>query len=234
MAKPRQSYGKNASGKDRCYTPPYGVGMLIPFLPKGVTIWESACGGNYIAWALLDYGFDVVATDKESTGTDYFAFEPDAYDVQVTNPPYQAETKRDWIERAYLLGKPFALLMQGDTMFTKGVGQLFDQYGVEILVPSERIDFFMPHKGYTEGGARFKTCWFTWGLQIGKALTYVEISKPDRFEVLASVERLAKKYGRSPINRQVQPSPTLIKDSGKLWQQRTLFQSDVNGRSYAL
>lgn len=218
MSKPRAGYGTDTPERDRCYTPPYAVDILIPFLPVGVTIWEPACGGNHIVWQLREHGFTVFGTDLD-IGVDFFSFELGAYDVQITNPPYQAGIKNRWIEQSYLRGKPFALLMQLDTLGTSA-DDLFDRYGVEIIIPRKRIDFFMPEQGYRDGGSAFKTAWFTWGLNIGKSLTWVDMVKPREAEVLASVERLRAKYSldrKPPVK--VQRAAPLIEVGDTVWRQ---------------
>ena len=220
MTKPRQSYGTDSPERDRCYTPPYAVDILIPFLPRGAVIWESACGGNHIVWQLRHHGYTVVGTDIEH-GIDALSYEPPCYDIQVTNPPYQAALKNRWIEQSYLRRKPFALLMQLDTLGTSAANY-FARYGVEIIIPDKRIDFFMPDAGYQDNGAAFKTVWFTHGLGIGQQLNFVEMDKPPAAEVVASVERLRARHAgeRQPV--EVSASGPMVEIGDTVWRQGVL------------
>ncbi len=219
MTKPRNSYGTDTPDRDRCYTPPYAVDILIPFLPKSAVIWESACGGNHIVWQLRERGYTVIGTDVER-GVDFFRHELPHYDIQITNPPYQSSLKNRWIELSYLRRKRFALLMQLDTLGTPA--SRFFQRGIEIIIPDQRIDFFMPVAGYQEGGAPFKTAWFTRGLNIGQQLTWVEMIKPPADEVIASVERLKNKYQSPRQSAAVIKSGTLVEVDDQVWQQGVL------------
>src|SRR3990167_6012715 len=86
---------------DELYTPYEALSHLLPYLPKSVTIWETAPGELNIVRALKEAGWKVVWEEK-----DYFEWEPKDWDIQVTNPPFSMKAK--WLERANKLGKPYA------------------------------------------------------------------------------------------------------------------------------
>lgn len=184
---PQQNYKTKAgtsNPKDRCQTPSYALPPIIPYLnalqdklQRQLIVWESAAGEGLLADALEVYGYNVLRSDV-LTGQDYFGYEPLEYDVQDTNVPFSR--KYAWMKRAYELGKPFALLAPSSLMFTKSGAALFKRYGVEILCPSDRIDFKMVNLGWDGNGAQFHSSWFTWQLNVGKFFTYVDISKPSR------------------------------------------------------
>lgn len=216
MARQQQSYSKSQSTKDKCYTPPYAVELIIPFLPPGSVIWEPACGAGFMAWTLMDAGFEVVATDIEM-GVDFLVNEMVGYDIIITNPPYQSELKARFIERCFLLGKPFALLMQVDSLAPMSYAQWFKDYDIDLVLPfGGRFDYFMPNKGYTNGGGNFDSAWFTRFLNLPKQINYVEYQKPDESSVLYSVERLRQKYG------QLELSPLAIEVGGEMYTQELL------------
>lgn len=170
-----------------------------------------------MAWALMDNGFDVIATDIE-TGVDFLTSEVSGYDIIVTNPPFQTDWKSAFIERCFKLGKPFALLMQVDSLCPAAYAQWFRQYDVELVVPyPKRIDYFMPKQGYTNGGGNFDSAWFTYGLGLPKQINYVEYSKPDEAAVLYSVERLRQKYGTLEL------SPLAVHVGERVYTQELMF-----------
>jgi hypothetical protein len=171
--KPKSNY--KPSTMDNCQSPPYAVEVLIPYLPRAGVIWEPAAGDGYIVETLERSGFSVIAGDVKR-GQDYFFYEPAAYTAQVTNPPWNQYQKYAWIRRAYQLGKPFALLMQTETI---GVGEAIKEFvknGIEIIQPIGRINYKMPVKGW-DSNAQMPSAWFTWGLGIGQALTFVDMGK---------------------------------------------------------
>lgn len=186
MSKPKNNSADPA--RDHCQTPDYGFEPLIPYLQtfsrrlgRDPMVWEPAAGEGLLVGHIERAGFCVKSGDL-LTGQDYFrdSSVPEAYDIQITNVPFSK--KYDWIKRAYQQGKPFALLMPADTLFAgdKAV-PLFEKYGIEILLPRQRIDYKMPNIGWGVDGkksqAQFHSAWFTWGLDIGQMLTYVRLLK---------------------------------------------------------
>ena len=163
---------------DRCQTPPYATDPLLPYLPDGV-LWEPASGEGYLVEAFYDAGYQEsqVITSDLLTGQNFFDYEPDSWDFLVTNPPYSIKFK--WLKRCYQLGKPFALLLQVEVLGTQAAQRLFEEHGIEVVLLDKRADFKMPNAGWTGGGAQFSTAWFTWGLNIGKGISYGRIS-PER------------------------------------------------------
>jgi hypothetical protein len=96
---------------------------------------------------------------------------PEHYDCIITNPPFSI--KQQFLERAYMLGKPFAFLLPLTTLETKKRQDLFRLYGLEIILLDRRINFFTP-SGMVSS-AWFATAWFTWGLNIGKQLSFEKL-----------------------------------------------------------
>lgn len=167
----------NANGsthRDLCQTPEYALTPLIKYIRPFVSVWESASGKGFLFRALQEREFDVTWGDI-LYGQDFFSYEPDEYDVQVTNPPYRI--KYQWLKRSYELNKPFALLLPVETLGAKAGQILFSKYGVEIIFMHPRIDFYMPSMGWAGKGAQFPVAWFTWKLNIGQQMTFVDISE---------------------------------------------------------
>lgn len=181
MASKKTKINSKETARDVCQTPPYALLPLLPYLPNGKIIWEPACGEGILVNALIDLGYkvkwsDIIRDPKE----DFFKFEPrKGFDLIVTNPPYSL--KYQWLERCYQLGRPFALLMPIDTLAAKTAQTMFSQYGTEIILLDARVDFKMPNKGWDGAGADYSVEWFTWGLNIGRPLTYAHLEKPQHY-----------------------------------------------------
>jgi hypothetical protein len=152
---------------DEFQTPAHALDPLLPHLHKYKRIWEPACGKGNLVHALTEHGHDVVGTDI-LTGHDFCMWQPDEWDAIVTNPPYRY--KQEFLERAYLLGKPFAFLMPLTTLETEKRQRLFREYGLEVIFVPKRINFETPSGNGT--GAWFATAWFTWGFDIGRQMTF--------------------------------------------------------------
>ena len=148
-------------------TPPEALLPLYPYLKKDWVIWECGCGEGNLVRAFEEKGHKVIGTDI-LTGQDFLEYEPERYDCIVTNPPYSLKQK--FLERAYSLGKPFALLLPLTTFETGKRQRLFKKYGVEVIFFDKRINFKTPSgKG---SGSWFATAWFTNWLNIGRQLTF--------------------------------------------------------------
>ncbi|MDA8055724.1 MAG: class I SAM-dependent methyltransferase, partial [Thermoplasmatales archaeon] len=104
-------------------------------------------------------GFEVVTTDIHQ-GYDFLKFQPEDFDIIVTNPPYSLKDK--FLRRAYELGKPFAFLLPLTTLEGRARQAMFASHGISLLIPDRRTNFITPDgKGC---GSWFLTAWFTWQL----------------------------------------------------------------------
>lgn len=151
-------------------TPPEALIPLLPHLKKNWIIWECAAGKGNLVKVLRKEGFKVISSDI-LTGKDFLNWEPRKYDCIITNPPYSL--KQEFLERAYLLGKPFAFLLPL-TSFETGKRQTFFRCcGLEAIFFDKRINFQTPNgKG---DGSWFATAWFTNWLSIGQQLTFTSL-----------------------------------------------------------
>lgn len=157
---------------DHFQSPPAVLDPLVPYLPRGVRIWEPACGQGNLVRGLEERGFRVRGTDLiRERRHDFFSYEPSfefPWDVQVTNPPYSI--KDEWIARSYFLAKPWALLMPIVALGEQKRHVMFAEYGVQLILFPGRVNFQTPSgKG---SGAWFDVCWFTWGLGLEKDLIW--------------------------------------------------------------
>lgn len=167
---------RTASG-DEVYTPFYAVEPLLEFLPKDKKIWcpfDEEWSAFYQLFT--EKGYDVIRSSL-SEGHDFFTYEPDDWDILVSNPPF---SKKDMVlERAFELGKPFALLLPVNTLQGKARFQIF-QNRIQALIFDGRVDYHtngdMQH--YHKGN-HFGSAYFCYDLLPTK-LEMRELSKYDR------------------------------------------------------
>jgi len=156
-------------------TPPNALDPLIPFLNKDWTIWECACGKGNLVNSFKKRGFDIIGTDIIQ-GYDFLKYEPKEYDCIITNPPFSV--KQQFLERAYKIGKPFALLLPLTTFETPKRQALFKKYGLQVIFFDKRINFETPSgKG---SGSWFATAWFTWGLNLPSDFMFVNLNRKEK------------------------------------------------------
>jgi len=124
---------------DECMTLDYAVKPIIKYLPKGKIIWcpfDTEESQFYIQ--LTRAGFDVVKSHI-SEGKDFYAYEPEKWDIIVSNPPFT--NKRQIFERALSFNKPFALIMSNTWLNDSAPKQLFKDKDLQLLMFEERMLF---------------------------------------------------------------------------------------------
>lgn len=143
---------------DELYTPYYAVEPILKYLPKDKTIWcpfdeEWSAYKN----TLMNNGFQVISSSLEG-GLDFFTYEPEKWDIVVSNPPFSIKDKV--IARLYELGKPFAILLPLNSLQGKTRFEYFQQ-GVQLLSFDSRICFHTPDNMYeTQKGTPFASAYF--------------------------------------------------------------------------
>lgn len=91
------------------YTPFYAVDPIIKYLPKDKVIWcpfDEKWSAFYVH--LRELGYRVIRSSL-SDGQDFFKYEPERWDLIVSNPPFSVKDKV--LERLYSFQKPFAVLL---------------------------------------------------------------------------------------------------------------------------
>ena len=147
---------------DEYDTPRYALDMLLPYLPKGKRIWECAWGRGVLAQHMKDAGLRVVG----GPDINFFQAVRFRYDLIVTNPPFSLTDA--FIRHAYNIGKPFAFLMPIERLGGRTRLPMYRKHGLELLVPSKRMDFT------GEGGKHYAiTAWFCWRI-LPRPLMFVE------------------------------------------------------------
>jgi hypothetical protein len=157
--------------RDECQTPGYGIEPILPWLEELEIeyIWEPAEADGYLSSALRYYGFSVTSTGLPDQ--DFLEYKPDfEFDCIVTNPPFSI--KHLFVERCMELGKPWFLLMALEAIGTHRIQKLMDysiarQPDLGLIIPTKRINFKMPNKGWKGAGSQFPTAWYCYGSFIG-------------------------------------------------------------------
>jgi hypothetical protein len=174
MSKPKLNY-VNMPVKDQFQTPTYAIEPIISALEANDIdiIWEPACGEGYMTSYLSDTGYDVICTDI-LYGQDFFDYEPSQYDAIVTNPPFSIKYK--FMERAYKLGKPFALLMPLESIGTKSAQDIFKQdiHNFSFILFNKRVKYKTPFKGW-DSSPQFPSIWILYKLNLGERMRFAEI-----------------------------------------------------------
>jgi hypothetical protein len=160
MARKKTKSNTKAAGRDTFQTPAYATQLILPYLPKGVGIWECAAGQGKMSEILWQAGHHTWNTD--------IAFDPDwideVYDFIgkgsirpeewfrtmslgciVTNPPFSKKWMFYNVCKYYwkTYGIPFALLIPAD--YSGWIIRAVNEDGCKKIIPVRRIDYITPN-----------------------------------------------------------------------------------------
>ena len=146
------------SERQEMYTPYYAVDPIVKYVPKHYKIWcpfDEEWSAFYQTFKNL--GYSVIRTHIRE-GKNFFTYEPDEYDIIISNPPFSIKDKI--LERLYELGKPFAVLLPLNSL--QGVSRYkFFSQGIQILSFDQRIGFHSKsNMSFTIEGSPFATVYF--------------------------------------------------------------------------
>ena len=129
---------KTDKESDNVYTPSYAVKPIIKYIKPGSIVW---CPFDTIDSAYVEElnaaGFTVIYSHIDN-GQNFFEYEPDEYDIIISNPPFSI--KDDILRRLDELNKPYAMLMPLPAL----QGQKRFKYlkGSQALIFDKRINYF--------------------------------------------------------------------------------------------
>lgn len=128
------SKGKN----DECYTPKIGVIPILKYIPKGKIIWCPFDTKNSEFVRQISKTNKVIYSHIKN-GQDFFEYEPDNWDIIISNPPFT--DKRKFFERAISFNKPFALIMSLTWLNDAAPKKIFKDKDLELLMFDKRMKF---------------------------------------------------------------------------------------------
>ncbi len=148
----------SSGGGDEAYTPAYGVTPILKYIPKDAKVWcpfdtidsefvKQISKQNEVVFTHLKYG------------QDFLTYEPDNWDVIVSNPPFT--NKRKFFERALSFNKPFALIMTNTWLNDSAPKQLFKDKDLQLLMFDKRMKFHSPD-GRPNDKITFSSSYYCW------------------------------------------------------------------------
>lgn len=141
---------------DEKYTPAYAITPLLKYLDKRQIIWcpFDTEDSQYVK-VLKQNGFTVI-NSHISEGKDFFEYEPENWNILISNPPFTG--KRKIFERALSFNKPFALLMTNTWLNDSAPKQLFKNKDLQLLMFEQRVQFDNQNK------ITFSSSYYCWNL----------------------------------------------------------------------
>jgi hypothetical protein len=128
----------SGGSNDECYTPAYGVTPILEYIPKDSIVWcpFDTTDSEFVKQISLT---NEVVHSHIADGKDFYSYEPENWDIIVSNPPFT--NKRKIFERALSFDKPFALIMSNTWLNDAAPKQLFAEKDLQMLMFDKRIEF---------------------------------------------------------------------------------------------
>ena len=163
----------SSGNNDECFTPLYGVTPILKYIPEGAIVWcpFDTFESNFVK--------EISKTNKVVashiwTGQDFFDYEPDEWDIIVSNPPFT--NKRKYFERALSFNKPFALIMTNTWLNDSAPKQLFKEKDLQLLMFDKRMKFVSPD-GRANDKITFSSSYYCYDL-LPKQIIMEELDVP--------------------------------------------------------
>ena len=148
----------SGGNNDECYTPEYAVKPILEYIPKDAIVWcpfdtdeshfvKQISQTNHVEYSHLN------------KGEDFFQYEPDDWDIMLSNPPFT--DKRKYFERALSFNKPFALIMTNIWLNDSAPKQLFKDKDLQLLMFDKRMKFISPD-GRDNDKITFSSSYYCW------------------------------------------------------------------------
>lgn len=161
-----RSFKRAFNERDDYPTPSCLVTPIIPMVEE----YMQSIGrtkDNFIIWCPFDTedskyvqlfreaGFTVTASHI-SEGKDFFGYEPDNWQIAISNPPFS--TKLQIFERLCDFGKPFLMLMNMMAINYQNISEFFCKIGTDIqfLIPDKKVSFDGKTSSFNSGYVCYK------------------------------------------------------------------------------
>ena len=179
----------SGGNNDECYTPDYGVEPILKYIPEGDIVW-CPFDTEDSQFVIQISKQNEVEYSHISTGHDFFDYEPDEWDMMVSNPPFT--NKRKYFERALSFGKPFALIMTNTWLNDSAPKQLFKDKDLQLLMFDKRMKFISPD-GRDNDKITFSSSYYCYNI-LPKQIIMEELDVPPK-----KVSQLITSKARLPL-----------------------------------
>lgn len=140
------------------YTPYYCVDPIMKYIPKDKKIWTPFDKEWSSFYQSFTRGGYAVVRSHIDDGQDFFTYEPEEYDIIVSNPPFSIKDKI--LQRLYELNKPFAILLPLNSLQGKSRYKYFKN-GIQLLSFDQRVGYHNQNNMDTPvEGSPFATAYF--------------------------------------------------------------------------
>ena len=165
----------SGGNNDECYTPDYGVEPILKYITEGDIVW-CPFDKEDSQFVIQISKQNKVIRSHIDIGQDFFDYEPHAWDIIVSNPPFT--NKRKFFERALSFNKPFALIMTNTWLNDSAPKQLFKDKDLQLLMFDKRMKFVSPD-GRDNDKITFSSSYYCWNF-LPKQIIMEELNVPPK------------------------------------------------------
>ncbi len=142
---------KTDKASDEVYTPEYAVKPILKYIQPNQVVWCPFDKEDSEFVKLISQNNKVVYSHIDE-GQNFFYYEPNHYDVIISNPPFSC--KDDVIKRLYELGRPYAVLLPIPSL--QGQARFPYMTDCQALIFDKRINYYTsPEKKEVQKGVSF-------------------------------------------------------------------------------
>jgi len=126
--------------EDQYYTPIENWAKIIHLIPKNVLIWESCMLNATKSKSienLTSLGLNVIGNTK----WDMLEYEPENYDMIITNIPFETKIKQKILKRLMEIGKPFIIIMNSCNIHSNYFNEIMDLDNTQIITPRGKLHY---------------------------------------------------------------------------------------------
>ena len=165
----------SGGNNDECYTPDYGVKPILKYIPDGDIVWCPFDTKESEFVKQISKQNEVIYSHI-SNGQDFFDYEPHAWDIIVSNPPFT--NKRKFFERALSFNKPFALIMTNTWLNDSTPKIIFKDKDLQLLMFDKRMEFNQSD-GKVNNKITFSSSYYCWNF-LPKQIIMEELNVPKK------------------------------------------------------
>ena len=149
----KRSFKKAFKAQDEYFTPSILVNMIVPYLKRWEIDFMHKNGYRPLIWLpfdteesqyykiLKENGFQVVRSHLND-GKDFFNYQPNMFDLIVSNPPFSTKDKI-FVRCIYELKRPFVLLMNMMAINYTNIAEIFSAVNpkIQFIIPDKKVSF---------------------------------------------------------------------------------------------
>ena len=162
-------FAKVKGKTDEWYTPASAVEPIVKYITEYPVVWcpFDTEESNFVQ-VLRQKDFQVISSHIDE-GKDFFTYEPEQWDILVSNPPYSL--RNEILARAISFNKPFALLMNTNGLFDSKIRfDMFKTINFSLSYLRGRVNYMKEYGQVEKSSPPFQSAYICHRLSYDKII----------------------------------------------------------------